>query len=81
MSAEAMSVGRGRHSQHEAMAAVMTRILAAASPTPTTGTATMTCQDGRGRKRVERMGNVESKIKRKRRKIKVFNLTMRVAFH
>ena len=61
-----VSVGRGRQSQHEAMAAVISRILA------TTGSAATTTQGRRRRgKRVEGVCSVQPKIQRKRRKRKV----------
>ena len=66
---DVVRVGRVRQSQHEAMAAVMTRILAT-----TAGPAATTAQRRRKGKRVEWLGSVEPKTQRKRRKLKVNDL-------
>ena len=51
----AVSVGNGRQSQHEAMAAVVARILAAATPLPRSAAATM-ARGQRGRKESRETG-------------------------
>ena len=73
---DAVSVERGRLSQHEAMAAVMARILSSAATPASAATAqqgpTPVNHQGQGkRKRVEGLGSVEPKTQKKRRKIKV----------
>ena len=62
-----MSVGRGESQQHEAMAAVMARILASWH----TGSTATTAPSGRRGNRTEGLGSVKPKTQRKRRKLKV----------
>ena len=62
-----VSVGRGKSQQHEAMAAVMARILASGD----TGSAATTAPSVRRENRAEGLGSVKPKTQRKRRKLKV----------
>ena len=64
-------VGRGGHPHHEAMAAVMARILASAAPLGP-GSASQTHES----KRKGEGKRVEQNIKRKKRKIKVLKVKM-----
>ena len=63
---DVVSAGRGK-SQHEAMAAVMARILASGH----TGSTATTEPPGRRRKKAEGLGSVKRKTQRKKRKLKV----------